>query len=165
RRSPTPQFVQYVLELLEKSYGQALYTQGLRIYTTLDLGLERDVQARVAAQIRLMAGPHNMHDGAAVVLDRSGGILAMVGAANPANTTPQGAGQVNMAVWPVSPGSSFKLFTYLASFEHGLAPASLIDDTPVAYPDPSGNTYAPNNYDLQYHGALTLPPPLATSYT
>ncbi|HKC75735.1 MAG TPA: transglycosylase domain-containing protein [Chloroflexota bacterium] len=164
RSSPAPQFVQYLLERLEQSYGPALYTRGLRIYTTLDLRLQRYVQAQVAAQIRLLAAPHNMHDGAAVVLGRSGGILAMVGAANPADTTPQGAGQVNMAVWPISPGSSFKLFTYLAAFEHGYAPASVIDDTPVVYPDPWGNTYVPSNYDQQFHGAITLRVALANSY-
>ncbi len=161
---PAPQFVQYVLELLEKSYGPALYTRGLRIYTTLDLALQQKVQHEVTTQVHLMAHAHNMHDGAAVVLDRSGGILAMVGSANPADTTPQGAGQVNMAVWPLSPGSSFKLFTYLAAFEHGYAPASVVDDTYVQYPTGWGNYYVPHNYDLRYHGAVTLRVALANSY-
>lgn len=161
---PAPQFVQYVLELLEKSYGPALYTRGLRIYTTLDLATQQRVQREVTTQVRLMAHAHNMHDGAAVVLDRSGGILAMVGTANAADATPQGAGEVNMAVWPLSPGSSFKLFTYLAAFEHGYAPASVIDDTYVQYPTGWGNYYAPHNYDLRYHGAVTLRVALANSY-
>ncbi len=161
---PAPQFVQYVLEKLEKSYGPALYTRGLRIYTTLDLAVQRDTQAQVTRQIGLMAARHNMHDGAVVVLDRSGGIVAMVGSANPADTTPQGAGQINMAVWPTLPGSSFKLFTYLAAFEHGYAPASVIGDTYVAYPTGWGNYYVPHNYDLRYHGAVTLRVALANSY-
>jgi len=161
---PAPRFVDYVLENLEKSYGPALYTRGLRIYTTLDLRVQQDTQAQVGRQIRLMAKKHNMHDGAVVVLDASGGILAMVGSADAADNTPRGAGQLNMAAWPMLPGSSFKLFTYLAAFEHGFAPASVIGDTYVAYPTGWGNVYVPNNYDLRYHGAVSLRVALANSY-
>ncbi len=161
---PASAFVQYVLEGLERDYGPALYTRGLRIYTTLDLPTQTRTQAQVAAQIGLMVKAHNMHDGAVVVLDNDGGIRAMVGSADPGDTSPQGAGQVNMAVWPTLPGSSFKLFTYLTAFEHGYAPASTVDDTYVAYPTGWGNIYVPNNYDLRYHGAVSLRVALANSY-
>ncbi len=161
---PAPAFVRYVLEGLEKSYGPALYTRGLRIYTTLDLATQQDTQAQVARQIHLMARKHNMHDGAAMVLDASGGIMAMVGSADGADNTPQGAGQVNMVTWPTLPGSSFKLFTYLAAFEKGYAPASMIGDTYVQYPTGWGNVYVPHNYDLRYHGAVTLRVALANSF-
>src|SRR5439155_442298 len=41
---------------------------------------------------------------------------------------------------------------------------SVIDDTPVVYADPWGNTYTPSNYDLHFHGAITLRVALANSY-
>jgi hypothetical protein len=80
------------------------------------------------------------------------------------------AGQINMAVSPTrQPGSSIKPFTYLAAFEKGWTPATLIWDVPSEFP-PSGQAndpnpqYIPTNFDHGFHGPLTVRTALANSY-
>ncbi len=59
------------------------------------------------------------------------------------------------------PGSSFKPFLYSAALEHGVMPASLILDGPLAGVADGG--WQPNNYDGQFDGPLTLRQALAKS--
>jgi membrane carboxypeptidase/penicillin-binding protein len=59
------------------------------------------------------------------------------------------------------PGSAMKPVNYVAAFEKGWTPATLIWDVPSEFP-PSGNPddprepYAPNNYDGKFHGPVTV---------
>jgi membrane peptidoglycan carboxypeptidase len=92
----------------------------------------------------------------------------MVGSADYSNEEIHG--QVNMATSPTrQPGSSIKPFTYLAAFEKGWTPATLIWDVPSQFP-PSGNPndsrppYEPVNYDGRFHGPVTVRTALANSY-
>ncbi len=97
----------------------------------------------------------------------TGEILAMVGSADFYNEAI--SGQVNMAVSPRQPGSSIKPLTYLAAFEKGWTPATLIWDVPSEFP-PSGRPddlrppYIPANYDGAFHGPVTARFALANSY-
>ncbi|MFZ2095866.1 MAG: penicillin-binding transpeptidase domain-containing protein, partial [Anaerolineales bacterium] len=67
------------------------------------------------------------------------------------------------------PGSSIKPITYIAAFEKGWTPATLIWDVPSEFP-PSGDPndprppYKPVNYDGQFHGPVTVRSALANSY-
>ena len=78
------------------------------------------------------------------------------------------SGQVNMAISPRQPGSSIKPLTYLAAFEKGWTPATLIWDVESEFP-PSGDPndprdpYIPVNYDGEYHGPFTVRTALANS--
>jgi membrane peptidoglycan carboxypeptidase len=78
-------------------------------------------------------------------------------------------GQINMAIRPRQPGSSIKPLTYVAAFEKGWTPGTLIWDVPSEFP-PSGNPddprppYEPVNYDERFHGPATLRSALANSY-
>ena len=95
---------------------------------------------------------NNAHDGALVAIQPSTGeILAMVGSADYYNADI--SGQVNMAVSETrQPGSSIKPINYVAAFQKGWTPATLIWDVPSEFP-PSGapndtrEPYKPNNYD------------------
>jgi membrane peptidoglycan carboxypeptidase len=75
-------------------------------------------------------------------------------------------GQVNMAVSPRQPGSSIKPVTYIAAFEKGWTPSTLIWDIYSEFP-PSGDPndpsdpYIPVNYDEGYHGPVTVRSALA----
>ncbi|MRR31648.1 penicillin-binding protein, partial [bacterium] len=79
------------------------------------------------------------------------------------------AGQINMALSPRQPGSSFKPLTYAAAFEKGWTPSTLIWDVPSEFP-PSGyandtrEPYVPVNYDGKAHGPVTVRTALANSY-
>jgi penicillin-binding protein 1A len=56
------------------------------------------------------------------------------------------------------PGSSFKPFIYSAAFERGYTPASIINDSPIALPDPSqpNGLWTPSNDDNKFAGPMRL---------
>lgn len=159
-----PHFVLYVASLLEARYGRdALERGGLQVTTTLDLNLQRQAEAAVAAHVAQLRKDHNAHDGALVALDpATGQILAMVGSANYADRSIDGA--VNVALARRQPGSAIKPFTYAAAFARDYTPATIVDDAPAAFPTREGIPFLPQNYDLQFHGPVTLHTALANSY-
>lgn len=63
------------------------------------------------------------------------------------------------------PGSSFKPFIYSAAFNRGYTPASIINDAPIALPDPSkpGGLWTPQNDDGKFRGPMRLREALAQS--
>ena len=164
-----PHWVQYIRTLLEQQFdAQTIYRSGFTVYTTLDPDLEDAAQQSVSSQVAALADLH-VTDGALVAMKPSTGeILAMVGSPDFFNNV--NAGQINMAVSPTrQPGSSIKPFTYLAAFEKGWTPSTLIWDVPSEFP-PSGlpndpnPPYVPNNFDHKYHGPVTVRTALANSY-
>ncbi len=56
------------------------------------------------------------------------------------------------------PGSSFKPYFYSAAFDHGFTPASIINDAPLALPDPSrpDGIWTPANDDNKFAGPMRL---------
>ena len=164
-----PHWVQYIRTLLEERFDpQTIYRSGFTIYTTLDPDLEDAAQQAVTTQVAALADKH-VTDGALVAIKPSTGeILAMVGSPDFYNDA--NAGQINMAVSATrQPGSSIKPFTYLAAFEKGWTPSTLIWDVPSEFP-PSGlpndpnPPYVPTNFDHKFHGPLTVREALANSY-
>jgi membrane peptidoglycan carboxypeptidase len=159
-------FVNYVLGWLAKSghlAGRSL--RGLRIYTTLDLSIQRYAEATIRNQIAQKGAYYNFHDAALVSMDpQTGEILAMVG-----GNDPHGAGgQINMATSPRQPGSSFKIFTYTAAIEsRRVNMESPILDAPLIFPVFGGSDglspYAPSNYDGAFHGVVPLKTALGNS--
>lgn len=162
-----PAFVDYVRKELEPKYGRVLLTKGgLRIYTTLNLNMQRaatDSVRRGLAEIEKAQGPkrkaggpdQGVLEGALVALDpRTGQIRAMVGGRDYARS------QFNRAVQGRrQPGSAFKPFVYAAAFEHGFNPASLMDDYPVSYSIPQNGRmveWRPENFDHRFRGPVTL---------
>lgn len=89
----------------------------------------------------------------ASVDSRDGAIRALVGgfsfALNKFNRATQSARP---------PGSSFKPFVYSAAFDRGFNPGSLVNDAPVALPDPSqpDGWWRPGNDDGRFMGPMRL---------
>jgi len=56
------------------------------------------------------------------------------------------------------PGSSFKPFLYSAAFDHGFTPASVVNDAPLVFPDPSrpNGMWTPSNDDGKFDGPVRL---------
>ncbi|MCS7178627.1 MAG: PBP1A family penicillin-binding protein [Anaerolineae bacterium] len=163
-RIPAPHFVMYVRQQVEQMYGpEVLYRgSGLRIYTTLDPDLQSLAEQIVAQHVAALAD-HGASNGALVAIEPSTGyILAMVGSADFYNEEIDG--QVNMAVAPRQPGSAIKPLTYVAAFERGWTPATLIWDLPTAFPDGANPPYVPRNYDGKFHGPVLVRSALANSY-
>ena len=128
---------------------------GLRITTTLDLGLQllgEETVSQVLGQVGERFGAHN---GAIVAIrPDTGEILAMVGGRDYFNTDdPHVQGNVNVAAMCRSHGSAMKVFTYLTAFENGWVPSTFIDDAPLT----TGTPPAPvENWNRQYLGKITV---------
>ena len=164
-----PHWVNFVREQLEKQYDpQTIYRSGFTVYTTLDPSLQDEAQRLVTEQVSQLADK-NAHNGALVsIRPATGEILAMVG--SPDFNNEAISGQINMADSPTrQPGSSIKPINYLAAFEKGWTPATLIWDVPSEFP-PSGDPndprepYQPVNYDGRFHGPVTVRTALANSF-
>jgi penicillin-binding protein 1A len=100
-------------------------------------------------------------EGAFVALDpRDGSIKAMVGGfdfeKNKFNHVTQAWRQ---------PGSSFKPFIYSAALEHGVTPATVINDSPLFFDAgvTGGQPWEPKNYDGKFEGPMTMRRGLAKS--
>jgi penicillin-binding protein 1C len=159
-----PHWVNFVRAQLEEQYdAQTIYRSGFVVYTTLDPVMQDKAQQLVTDQVAAMVD-NNTHNGALVAIRPSTGeILAMVG--SPDFNNDAIAGQINMADSPTrQPGSSIKPFTYVAAFEKGWTPSTLIWDVPTQFPDGTNPLYEPRNYDGKFHGGLTVRLALANSF-
>lgn len=167
RLDKAPHFVMTVRSEIERLYGpELLYRGGLQVYTSLDPQLQAEAERQVQAGVAELQG-RNVSNGALVAQDpRSGEILAMVGSADFDNA--EISGQVNVATSPRQPGSTFKPFTYLATFERPTdwwTAATLIDDVRSEFDDGPGRPpYVPVNYDGREHGQVSVRSALANSY-
>lgn len=143
-----PYFVDYVLQQLIDKYGaDAVYKDGLKIYTTLDSDMQNAAEDAMKKLPPLRTDSNGIvqPQGALVAIDpHTGYIKAMVGG--------RGNDQFNRAVLAErQPGSAFKPFVYLAAVENGLTTSSIIDDSEVQF-----NGWSPRNYDGKLHGKVTL---------
>ncbi len=128
-------------ELAEDSYGERM------VRTTLDGDLQRLAVRSIrnaglgGAQVALVA------------MRPDGRVVAMVGgkdySKSPFNRATQARRQ---------PGSAFKLFVYLAALRSGLTPNSTVEDQPLRIDD-----WAPENYEGNYRGTISLRDALAVS--
>lgn len=128
-----------------------------------------NIRIRRGAVIRVVQTPKKTWDitqlpeveGAFVALDpRDGSIKAMVGGfdfeKNKFNHVTQAWRQ---------PGSSFKPFIYSAALEHGVTPATVINDSPLFYDAgvTGGQPWEPKNYDGKFEGPMSMRRGLAKS--
>jgi len=157
-----PHFVFYVKDLLEKKYGAQMVEQGgLKVYTSLDLDIQNYAQATVAAQVVQLKDAYHVTNGAALVTDpATGEILAMVGSTN--YFDPNG-GSVNITLAHRQPGSSIKPINYAVGLMNGYSAATPFVDEPICFPDPPGPAYCPHNYDLKFHGVVSMRTALGNS--
>ncbi|MCD6169592.1 MAG: PBP1A family penicillin-binding protein [Candidatus Latescibacteria bacterium] len=167
-----PYFVEYVRQQLEKKYGsQLLYEEGVSVYTTLNLKLQKIAEKVLLEQLarrqKIAEEQFALQDslrtrvvqGALVAIDpHNGHILAMVGGRDFKES------KFNRATQALrQPGSAFKPFVYTAAVDNGYRPTDLILDTPISLPMPDGTLWQPENYDRIFKGPVTLRQALAES--
>ncbi len=160
-----PHFSIYVRKWLEDRFGpDAVYRGGLRVYTTLDLDLNDEVQRIAAAHVqKLNDGGHNVNNAAVVVIrPRTGEIVAMLGSVDYWNDAIDG--KFNVAIGLRQPGSSFKPFTYLTLLAQGYPASTAFLDVRTGFEQPGQAPYVPENYDRKYHGMQRMRMALARSY-
>ncbi|MEK7857998.1 MAG: transglycosylase domain-containing protein [Elusimicrobiota bacterium] len=150
-----PYFVEHVRKRLEQRYGyNTLWRGGLKIYTTLDLDMQKtaeaamekgladfDEKAKIEWERKVKEGALSPEgsgavevstvapvkiQGAFVLMDvKTGAVRSMVGGRD---------SHFNRAVQARrQPGSTFKAFVWAAALNAGMTAASLIEDSPLAY--------------------------------
>jgi penicillin-binding protein 1C len=159
-----PHFSVYVRKQLEDLYGpELLYRGGLKVYTTVDLDITRIAEEEARNQVAaLQEQGRDVTNAAVVVLRaRTGEILAMVGSIDYWNEEIDG--NVNVAVAPRQPGSSFKPFSYVTAFHQGHTAAEMVMDVHVCFDDFPNPPYCPEDYDRKYLGPQSFRTALARS--
>jgi len=141
-------FIEYVTSQLIDKYGaDTVYKEGLQIYTTLDLDMQKSAEKAMQDLPLYNTDKAGLQQpqGALVAIDpHTGHIKALVGG--------RGTDQFNRAVLAErQPGSAFKPFVYLTALDSGMSPASVIDDAPFRV-----GGYAPMNYDRTFKGPITM---------
>ncbi|MFB5066334.1 MAG: penicillin-binding protein 1A [Candidatus Wallacebacter cryptica] len=154
RNVNAPYFVDYILDDLIERYGEErVFGGGLRIYTTLDLNMQKAAENALNNGLPtgyVDSGGLTQPQGALVALDpRTGHIRAMVGG--------RGEDKFNRAVQAYrSPGSAIKIFPYTAAIDKGVTAADIYVDEPIEYVLANGETWSPRNYYPVFDGEMTV---------
>lgn len=153
-------FVSYALAEIARVRPDLAGRAGLVIETTLDAGLQAEVERLVRLRLSELRA-RNVTDAAVIAIEPgTGRILAMIGGATDGD--PAHGGDINMALAPRQPGSALKPFLYASAFEHGYTGASPLLDVPTAFVTNDG-PYRPLNFDHSFHGVVPLRVALASS--
>ena len=142
-------FIDYVTQVLIDRYGaDKVYKEGLKIYTTIDMDLQRMAEQVMAEQLPVYYADENgvvQPQGSLVAIDPSNGFIrVMVGG--------RGTDQFNRATLAErQPGSAFKPFVFAAALENGFTPDTMIEDSPITI-----NGWSPQNDSRRFSGMVSL---------
>jgi len=162
-----PFYVDYLRRELEENYSTAvLNKEGLRIFSGLDLQLQRMAERALVEGLNKLEASHpalkrkndeQSLEGAIVVLrPQTGEIKAMVGGRNYQKSQFNRVFQAKR-----QPGSVFKPFVYLAALMYGgqsgtkYSPETVINDSQFTW-SYDGQEWQPHNYNNEYFGAVTF---------
>ncbi|HSK31481.1 MAG TPA: PBP1A family penicillin-binding protein, partial [Candidatus Limnocylindria bacterium] len=162
-----PFYVDYLRRELEQVYSNDVLTEeGLRIFTSLDLQLQRIAERAVSdglkkledtyAGLRKRGADDSLEAALIVVRPQTGEIKAMVGGRNYQKSQFNRVFQAKR-----QPGSIFKPFVYLAALMYGgqsgvrYTPDTVIDDSQFTWIY-DGQEWQPSNYNNEYYGAVTV---------
>ena len=143
-------FVNYVIHLISEKYdSDAIYKEGLQIYTTLDLDLQKEAEAALKKNLPDAYTDDNnltQPQGALVSIEvGTGYVRAMVGG--------RGQDHFNRAVQMTrQPGSAFKPFVYLTAFANKVTPFDILSNTAKDF----GGGWTPKNYGGTSGGSVTV---------
>ncbi|HPB70212.1 MAG: PBP1A family penicillin-binding protein [Syntrophales bacterium] len=152
-------FVEHVRRYIMEKYGSdVLYKEGLEVYTTLNLPMQkaaRDAVERGLQEMERRQGyAKGLVQGALLCMDaRTGAVRAMVGGRDFSRSEFNRATQSRR-----QPGSAFKPFIYTAAFDKGLTPSTIMVDSPISFAAPSepNGVWQPKNFDGTFLGPMTL---------
>jgi penicillin-binding protein 1B len=159
--------VDYLRRELDENYSHTvLTTEGLRIFSSLDLQLQRKAERALVEGLKKLEAAHpalrrkseeDSLEGAIVVIrPQTGEIKAMVGGRNYQKSQFNRVFQARR-----QPGSIFKPFVYLAALMYGgqsgvrYTPDTVLNDSQFIWTY-DGKQWQPNNYNNEYYGAVTF---------
>ena len=174
--SIAPYFEEWVRIILDDRFGSKLYTAGLRIYTTLDIPMQRaaeksmqegwaGIEARPGfkhityqAYLDSLAAGVVLPDSVAYVeglfiaLDPwTGSVRAMIGGRD------FGLSKFNRATQALrQAGSGFKPFVYTAAISSRIPPTYVVLDGPYITMQADGTEWKPSNYSGRFEGPMTI---------
>ena len=173
-----PYFVEWVRRQLDAQFGQQLYEQGLKVYTTLDMDMQGAAERAMEGQLRRIEGgeygkySHISYEqyvaraaggeenganspylqGAFVAMDpRTGAVRALIGGRDFDDS------KFNRATQALrQPGSTFKPVVYSTAVQNGRPASYILDDSPIVRDLGNGQTWTPQNYDLKFEGPIPM---------
>jgi penicillin-binding protein 1A len=174
-----PYFVEWVRQQVYARFGPATFERGYRVFTTLNLDMQRSAERALEDQLRVIESgtlygvyKHPTYQeymdqenppgdqvstpylqGALITLDAATGhVLAMVGGRDFQDSKYNRATQTRRQA-----GSTFKPFVFAAAIRAGIPLSHIIDDAPVSLTQP-GDTmpWEPQNYEGDFRGPMTL---------
>ncbi|GJD94120.1 transglycosylase domain-containing protein [Methylobacterium iners] len=143
----TPPGTNYFLDMVAADAKRLADTSGdVTVRTTLNLDLQSLAEGVVARRLEGEGAKKRVGQAALVALAKDGAILALVGGRDYEDS------QFNRAIQAKrQAGSLFKLFVYLAAFEKGFTPESVLVDRPIQIGD-----WEPQNATGRFRGAVPL---------
>lgn len=184
-----PYFMEEVRYFMEAEIGEALYTEGYTIHTTLDVAVQRVAEAELQNQLAAIEQgrfgryehPQNAQgagdpqgkpasgssadagpgylQGAVLVLEATTGDVLAMVGGRDFSDS-----RFNRAVQARrQAASTFKPFIYAAALVSGHSPATRLDDTPIRRDMGGGRIWAPRNPDNRYADSISMRDALAFS--
>jgi penicillin-binding protein 1A len=141
-------FAEYVKQQLVPYYGSGkVFGGGLKVYTTIDLGLQHMASEAID---QWLPDPHGPAAALVAIDPRDGRVLAMVGGRNYRKS------QFNLAVQGErQPGSSFKPFVLATALNEGISPQTQFTSQPTVI-NLGDKLWSVHNYENSYLGTINL---------
>jgi len=153
-------FVEYIRRYVEERYGKdAVYKDGLQVFSTIDLHLQGTAQEAVEAGLKEIEkrGKYRSADtplipeGALICFDlETGYVKAMVGGRDFRKSQFNRVTQARRQT-----GSAFKPVVYASALDKGFTPASIIVDSPIVF-EWEDQKWKPKNFEGNFSGPTTL---------
>lgn len=174
-----PYFQEWVRQILDSRFGDEIYKSGLRVYTTLDVDMQKLAnKAMKDGWAAIEADPNFEHpkyeefdtvssfpgqtpylQGAFIALDpETGAVRALIGGRDYRQSKFDRARLAKRQA-----GSSFKPFVYTAAIKSGIPASHIVVDAPVVYQQVSGEDWRPANFENEFKGPMTIREGLYTS--
>jgi membrane peptidoglycan carboxypeptidase len=179
RNSPAPHFVRYAQDELREIVGDEVYNHGgLKVTTSLDLAMQQraeEITQEWSYEFETSLNPPPKNAAVSGIVPGTGEILFYVGSRNYNDLPIEGENDILRSLQ--QPGSTMKVFTYLAAFWKGAQdnpstegydetlahykPETPVLDSPINPPlpgciNPIDPDYAPNNADRSFRGQMTI---------
>lgn len=165
--SPYPAFMNLVHRQLRQDYrDEDLRSEGLQIFTTFDPRVQRAAENAMHNRLKKLETARGMQSktlqGALLVTStQNAEVQAVVGGRDPRF---EGFNRALDARRPI--GSLIKPIVYLTALEYPerFTLVTRLDDSPLVLQQAGTEDWAPQNYDMKFHGEVPLLDALANSY-